>query len=248
MAVRRTAAVDPRGAVRRAVRRRTRREGRRDARGARGVRRGATAAGRRRGRRARLLPHRARRVRARPRLRVRPRVGDAVRVGAADRGRRALAAVPDARCRLGRLVRRVPAAPEAAVGRARGAGGVRRRVRLRVRPRPQSVVLAVRHQRVVVAGVRTGRVARDEPPALLGVPRLVVAGFRCGPCGEQRRAAARRRAPGPRGVAPRGAARGVRCGCGVLGRSRRARDVGILAMVRTVCVPNLAKITRSRRP
>ena len=49
-----------------------------------------------------------------PRLRLRARRGDAVRLGAAHRRRRAVAAVPDARRRLGRLPRRLPAAGHAA--------------------------------------------------------------------------------------------------------------------------------------
>ena len=54
-----------------------------------------------------------------PRLRLGARVGDAVRLGAAHRGRRPVAAVPDARRRLGRLPGRLPAAGHRTRARSR---------------------------------------------------------------------------------------------------------------------------------
>ena len=97
-----------------------------------------------------------------PRLRLRARVGDAVRLGAAHRRRRAVAAVPDARRRLGRLPRRLPAAGHRAA-RGRAARGVRRGRRARLRRADEPLALAVHHRAGQQHLLRRRRPADREP-------------------------------------------------------------------------------------
>ncbi len=109
--------------------------------------RGAAADHRRRQRRAAdVLPARPCRARVRARVRLRARQRRDVRVRGIDRWRRPVAAVPDARRRMGRDVRRL-SAPPARAGRIGAARGVRLRGRRRIRVCAQPVVLAVRHDR-----------------------------------------------------------------------------------------------------
>ena len=128
-----------------------------------------------------------RRPGARPRLRLRARRGHAVHRRAAHRRRRAVAAVPDARGRLGRLLRRLPAAgPRPARGRAGSRRTARCRAGVRLGDEPVVLAVRVRRPRQTVVRRRATR-SRRTCTALPAVLRdhLAAAGTsaaRCCPC------------------------------------------------------------------
>ena len=139
----------------------------------------------------------------RSRLRIRARRAHDVRVGV-DHGRcRSLAAVPDVRRGVGRILCRLSSSSR---GSSRGvpARGLRLRRRSRLRPAAQHVVLAVRRQRRFGAGVRARCGVGREPASVLGLPPGHVA--RLGPAAgraQRRSGVGRRRARAGRAAAGR---------------------------------------------
>ena len=208
--------ADPAGAARRRARRaQQRRHGRQDPRHARRAlrarRRAATDGRGHRRHRDRVLPAGAGRSRLRRRVRVRARLHHAVRLRAAHRRRRPVAAVPDAGVVVGRDGRRAAAAGDGQ-RRDRAARRLRRRRGLRVRLPAEPVVLAVRRPGAGGSlSLRAGRVGAHQPaPLLLLQPGHLHLGLGHRPGHHQRAGDRARRAGAARGDAPRGPQGGVR--------------------------------------
>ena len=206
----RAAAAGDRGRARGVLRGRPRPADAGDPGRAQRLQRGAARAVRRHRRRgAGVLPADPRRPGVRPRLRLRARLHVAVRVGAGDRRGRPVAAVPDARLRLGRDGRRAAAAPRHRTERDRDAGGVRRGVGVRLRPADEPLGLAVRpRDRGArprgLAGLRRRCPAGGEPPALRGLhPADLDGQLRHRPRDHHRRGHRGPRPGGAHDVAPR---------------------------------------------
>jgi hypothetical protein len=138
----------------------------------------------------------------RSRLRVRARLHVAVRLGAADRGRRTVDALPDVRLRLGRDAGR-PAPPAPGQGRDSHAGRVRRGGRLPVRVHAQPLVLALLRRPVELHRVPAGAVLCRAVASLPALRRNHLTGLGHRPRGHQRAGHPHRRARRAGRIPPR---------------------------------------------